>query len=249
MPNLIKTLSLVFFISVGFLSAPSLAAESVFKKNNPDGYKYEFARSYISALKYFYEINQRWSKNSPKKNFAGDDVKTIRATIEYLVRDNSDLRVAKNYMVKYLTSPNALMRKVADMMIVSCDNGVMLNNKAKNLWQDWLNLKVSGRANPEQERLFIRAQQDIELKRKEFDKSLIQASILMTKVLLSQENANDKGRVLAITDKQRSRLLDGLDVYGKDVINWGLKSGQSTLQASIAVIREVLEDPVFVTHK
>src|SRR5258708_1033609 len=86
-----------------------------FKKNNPDGYKYEFARSYVCALRYFYKISQRWSQDPPKKKFKGDDIKTIRVTIEYFVRDNADLRIAKNYMVKYLTHPNALMRKVADM--------------------------------------------------------------------------------------------------------------------------------------
>ncbi|MBF0490314.1 MAG: hypothetical protein HQL15_06790 [Candidatus Omnitrophica bacterium] len=224
-------------------------AENSFKKNNPDGYKYEFARSYIGALKYFYNVNQRWIKNPPKKKFKGDDFKTIRGSIEYLVQDNWDLRVAKNYMVRYLYSPNSLMRKVSDMLIDSCEKDIALNNKAKNLWQDWLNLKSAGRFKPKDEKNFIAAQRDIELKRKESDKNVVEASILMSKVLLSQDNPNDKGKLLVINEKERNKLIDDLDSYGKEVMDWGLKPGQSTFSASIAVIREVLEDPVFITHK
>ena len=51
--------------------------DSEFKKNNPDGNKYEFARSYISALSYFYAINQRWEKNSPKSMPPKIDVITL----------------------------------------------------------------------------------------------------------------------------------------------------------------------------
>ena len=71
---------------------------------------------------------------------------------------------------------------------------------------------------------------------------------MLTKVLLSQENKDDKGKQLAITAKERNKLLDDLDVYGKDVMDWGIKPGQTTLEASIAVIRELLEDPVFICH-
>ena len=225
------------------------AADNEFKKNNPDGYKYEFARSYISALSYFRSIDNRWSQNPPKKKFTKDDFKIIRGNIEYYVLDNSNLRIAKNYMTKYLSSPNLLIRKVADMMIVSCENDIVLNDKAKNLWQSWLDFKTHKKPTPTEEREFVNSQHQLELKRKESDKSIIKASILLTKVLLSQENATDKGKLLAITEKQRNKLLDNLDVYGKDVTDWGLKSGQSTLDASIAVIREVLEDPIFIAHK
>ena len=242
----------IFYLWITILLAlgqPQAFADNEFQRNNPDGYKYEFARSYISTLSYFYSINQRWSKNPPKKRFPKDDLKTIRASMEYLVLDNTDLRVAKNYMIKYLDHPNSLMRKVADTMIVACDQDIALNNQQKNLWQKWLNLKTSVRSKPEDEQGFIKAQENVELKRKESDKNIIQASIWLTKILLSENNKDDKGRQLAITQKQRNKLLDNLDVYGKDVLDWGLKPGQSTLDASIAVIREALEDPMFIVHK
>lgn len=232
-----------------FLTNLSLAAVGDdFKVNNPDGQKYEFARSYISALGYFHKIEQRWAKRSPGKLFKGDDAKIIRTTIEYLVQDNTELRIAKNYILKYLTFPNPLMRKVADMMIVVCENDIVLNNDAKVLWQGWLGLKNSGKADAQQEAVFIKFQREIESKRKENDKKLIEASVLMTKVLLSQKNKDDKGHMLAITERERSRLLAYLDTYGKGVLDWGLKPGQSTLQASVAVIREVLEDSIYTVR-
>lgn len=232
----------------GILSAPAYA-EGAFKKDNPDPGKYEFARSYISALSYFYAIDQRWTQNPPKKKFAGQDLKIIRRSMEYLVWDNADLRIAKNYMVKYLYVPNALMRKASDMMIAACYRDIALNNQEKRLWQDWLDKKFLRLAINQDERAFIKAQEALEHKRKESDKSIIEASILMTRVLLSQDNPDEKGHRLAITSKERNQLVDHLDRFGRLVSDWGLKDGQTTLEASIAVIREVLEDSVWISHK
>lgn len=236
-----------FFIL--FVVGYTPAAENQFKKNNPDVNKYEFARSYISALSYFREIEKRWSQTPSKKKFAGDDLKIIRGNIEYYVLDNSNLRIAKNYITKYLDSPNLMMRKVSDILIVACDRDIDLNNKAKNLWQNWLNFKTQKKPKPAEERDFVNSQRSLELQRKESDKTIIKASILLTKVVLSQNNFDEKGRMLALTQKQRDKLITELDQYGKDVTDWGIKPGQSTLDASIAVIREVLEDPIFIAHK
>ena len=81
--------------------------------------KYEFARSYITALSYMKDINDRWEKNAPKKLFADQKNKMILATLNDLALDSSDLRIIKNYLLKYMTSPNMLMRKVADMVVVA----------------------------------------------------------------------------------------------------------------------------------
>jgi len=85
------------------------------------------------------------------------------------------------------------------------------------------------------------------LQRKEADKNIIQASILLTKVLASDKNVNGRGHLLAITAQQRQKLLDKLDSFGSDNLDWGLKTGQSTLEGSVAVIREVLEDSLWVS--
>ena len=87
----------------------------------------------------------------------------------------------------------------------------------------------------------------MELQRKEADKNIIQASVLMTKVLVSDKNKNDHGHLLAVTAEQRQKLLDKLDSYGNNNLDWGMKAGQGALEASSAVIREVLEDSIWIS--
>jgi hypothetical protein len=238
-------LVLLFVFCGGALISKAQAADD-FSKNNPDVMKYEFARSYITALGYMKDIHDRWNKNAPKKLFANQKNKLILATIEDLALDNSDLRIIKNYLAKYLFSPNKLMRKVADIVVVSTDREIVINEQEKTLWQKWYGLNINGQVTRPKEVEFVKTQHNLELKRKEADKRIIQASVFMTKVLISDKNENSKGHLLAITAQQRQKLLDKLDSFGKDNLDWGLKTGQSTLEGSIAVIREILEDSLWV---
>ena len=68
---------------------------------------------------------------------------------------------------------------------------------------------------------------------------------MLTKILRSASNVDEKGKQLAITAVQRKRLLKSLDEVGKTNLDWGLKPGQTFQQASVAVIREILEDPIY----
>ncbi len=228
-----------------FLAHPSWAAGE-FKDNNPDGKKYEFARSYISALSYFYNIEKRWKKKSPKKARAGNDAKIILDNISALVNDSADLRISKNYMTKYLDVNNALQRKVANIMVLACDRAVAINNVEKRLWQGWFDLKEAKQGTPTKEQALIKSVVGLGLQRKEAYKEIIIASRMMTRVIMSDKNVNETGHALAITTKERDKLLDKLDSFGKDTLDWGLKPGQTTLQASVATIREILEDPVWI---
>ena len=115
---------------------PSYASDE-FVKNNPDVKKYEFARSYIAALGYMKDIHDRWGKNAPKKLFANQKNKMILATINDLALDSSDLFIIKDYLLKYLTSSNMLMRKVADMVVVATSREIVINHEEKILWQKW----------------------------------------------------------------------------------------------------------------
>jgi len=222
-------------------------ADDQFTKNNPDGYKYEFARSYITALSYMKDIDERWNKNTPKKLFAHDKLKMILATINDLALDSSDLLIIKHYLLKYLTSPNMLMRKVADMVVVSISREIAINHEEKSLWEDWYDLNREAQATRPKEIEFVKSQYAFELRRKEADKDIIQATVLMTKVLMSDKNKNDKGHLLAITAQQRQKLLDKLDTFGGDYLDWGLKPHQRTLESCVCVIREILEDSIWIS--
>src|SRR5690349_7833227 len=118
-----RTVFIAFWAaSAALLPCIPAGASQEFKTNNPDTGKYAFARSYISALGYVEKIDRRWKTSSPVKVYAagGDDVKVMRAYVAFVIRDNTDLRIAKNYMTKYLESPNALIKKTADMFIAAC---------------------------------------------------------------------------------------------------------------------------------
>jgi len=225
---------------------PVYAADE-FGKNNPDLNKYEFARSYITALSYMKDINDRWGKNAPQKLFAGQKLKMIMATLNDLALDNTDLLVIKHYLLKYLISPNRLIRKVADIVVVATNREIAINEDEKKLWEEWYDLNEAAQATKLKEIEFLKSQDAMELQRKEADKDIIQASVFMTKILVSEKNKNGHGHLLAITAQQRQKLLDKLDSFGSDNLDWGLKSGQTTLEGSIAVIREILEDSIWIS--
>lgn len=238
---------IIFFAICLLMHSNAAFASDDFSRVNPDIGKYEFARSYITALGYMKDINDRWEKNAPKKLFADQKNKLILATLNDLALDSSDLRIIKNYLLKYLLSPNVLMRKVADIVVVSSSREIAINDQEKELWQKWYDLNAADQVTRPKEVEFIKTQHSLELRRKEADKDIIQASVLMTKVLISDKNKNGKGHLLAITAQQRQKLLDKLDAFGSDNLDWGLKSGQTTLEGSVAVIREVLEDSLWIS--
>ncbi len=241
-----RRLFILFALYAGMNILPAKAADE-FSKNNPDVFKYEFARSYITALSYMKDIDDRWNKDTPKKLFAHQKEKMIKATLNDLALDNSDLRIIKGYLLKYLMSPNMLMRKVADIVVVATSREISINDQEKKLWQNWYNLNLADQVTRPKEIDFVKSQANMELRRKEADKDIVQASVFMTKVLMSEKNKNGKGHRLAITAPQRQKLLDKLDSFGGDTLDWGLKPGQSTLAGSIAVIREILEDSLWTS--
>src|SRR5580698_1728188 len=131
----------IVFVVLAAIIHPAYAADQ-----NPDVKKYEFARSYITALSYMKDIDDRWGKNAPKKLFANQKNKMILASINDLALDSSDLFIIKNYLLKYLISPNMLMRKVADIVVVATSREIAINHEEKALWQKWYDLNIAGQA-------------------------------------------------------------------------------------------------------
>ncbi|MBI4309202.1 MAG: hypothetical protein HY591_02610 [Candidatus Omnitrophica bacterium] len=243
----LRVLCSIFILLTAVFNLSHCAAASLpdFQRHNPDIAKYAFARSYIEALNYVNNINLRWKKASPKELYAGDDVKVMRGYVSYLIKDNMDLRIARNFLTKYLHSENLLVRKTADTFIAACLTHIAINDKEKQVWDQWYAVKSNHLDTPANEKAFLKTQRDLTLKRKETGKKMIEASVLLANVLKSGRNTDEKGHLLAVTSKQREYLLGRLDEFGKDSLEWGLKAGQDHMQASIAVIREVLEDTVY----
>lgn len=242
-----KIKSLILLVCAFFLVVSPLCAENnPFKVNNPNGVKYEFARSFIASMSYFESVDKRQREAGVPKN-ASDEKNIQKWNLDRLAKDNLDLLVAKNYMVKYFNAGNALIRKVVDMYAVACDELVALNHRERELWLQWP--KMQGRDEQGNIELgeFRDAQAVLSDERKTALRKIVETAVLMTKVLLNEDVREKQVRYrLALTQNQREKLIRKLDDFAGDNLDWGMKPGQTYLQSAQAVVREVLEDPTYL---
>ncbi|MBF0619011.1 MAG: hypothetical protein HQL19_02460 [Candidatus Omnitrophica bacterium] len=242
-----KTLILCCVLACLFFQ-PARAEENVFKKYNPDIDKYVFVKSFIMGLSYYDRVARRLKEEDMATVAAKADRKAIQAFIDHRTLDNTELRIAKNYIIRYGEHSNGLIRKVALDAIVVYETLLNLSVKEREMWVAFGRYKVSGQPADFNEQDFVQKQGDLALQKKEIAKDLVKASALLSKVLLSAARCDsEECKQLAITQDERDKLSKKLDLFARDNMEWGLKSGQSTVQASVAAIREVLEDPVYIS--
>jgi hypothetical protein len=141
-----------------FLSSTLLyaAQDHVFKQNNPDGMKYDFARSFIIGFGYLSAMDHRFEKSKEAKA-KGNEMAFIQGNLDRLAKDNMDIRIAKNYVTKYFNVPNRLMRKVIDSYAYACDGLIDLNIKERELWNQMHQVKKKGAVSGEQDQEFVKA--------------------------------------------------------------------------------------------
>jgi hypothetical protein len=241
----IKFLTLIL-CSVLIGAATARAEEDLFKRNNPDIFKYEFASSFIISMSYLEKVDERWKK-ADKVKTENDEAGFIQWNLDRLSRDNMDLRVAKNYLVKYFNVGNPLIRKVVDSYAFSCDQLIELNRRERDLWSRMHPDNNEG-ASPDETKAkeFLDEQASMALDRKSVMQNFVETSILMTKVLLSEDTKEKQVRKrLALTTNQRDRLIKKLDAFAGENLDWGMQPGQTFLEGAEANIREVLEDPAY----
>ena len=129
--------------------------------------------------------------------------------------------------------------------MLGCIHVIAVNDKEKQLWDQWNAVKSSGYGTRKNETAFLNAQQELAMKRKDGFNEIIRSSVLLTKVLRSSRNKDEDGLLLAVTAAQRKKLLALLNALNRDNLDWGLKPGQDFKTACVAVIREILEDPIY----
>jgi hypothetical protein len=241
--------SVVLVLFNVFLSSTLLYAsqDNVFKQNNPDGMKYDFARSFIIGFGYLNSVDQRFEKSKEIKA-KGNEMAFIQWNLDRLAKDNMDLRIAKNYVTKYFNVPNRLMRKVIDSYAYACDGLIGLNLKERELWNQMHQVKKKGDVSAEQDQEFVKSQEKLADHRKVVMRSIVEVSVLMTKVLFSEDvQEKQVKKRLALTLKERDNLIRKLDTFAGDNLDWGIKPGQTYVHGAEATIREVLEDPTYLS--
>lgn len=244
-----KKINIIAFLSILILSR-YLYAEDIekFKAYNPDGQKYEFVRNYLTSLSYFKANDEKSENVVIKISSELDDADKVASLIENLVQENANLRAARNLLKKYKTSPNGLILKVTDLFAKVCDEQIDFNDREKNILKNLHDVLVKADIQNFDKRDFVRTQRWLASERKESLKKLLEASMLVKKVLVSNKpDAYGELTSLGITKEERKKLLSKMnDLFGKNY-RGELQEGQSFIKGSILVIRGVLEDTTWGT--
>jgi hypothetical protein len=242
--------SLIAAVAAFFLISTSvLAQEGSFKNSNPDIDKYSFAKSFIAGLSYYARVAERQTKEEGTVIDGQKEAEVIRNYIDNRTLDNSELRIAKSYLVKYFESPNGLIRSVAMDTVAVYDRLLAMSVRERDLWKIFERYKSTGKPSDFNEEEFSRQQIALAREKKEVAKELVRQAVLSTKAMLSAERCESEGcQDLALTQDERDKLVKKLDSFVKTNMDWGMKPGQSTIEACVASIREVLEDSVYASQ-
>jgi hypothetical protein len=233
-------------IAVLWAASVVVAAELPFKQYNPDIDKYNFARSFITGLSYYNRVAERLASEDKAAVDAKSDARAIRDFIDDRTLDNTELRIAKNYLTRYAGSQNGLIRKVARDATVTYDKLLAMSVRERELWQVFGRFRTTGLPPDFNEEEFGGQQVILARDKKEIAKDLIRESILVGKILLSAARCDQEDcQELALTREERDKLVKKLDEFAGGNTDWGMKPGQSTVHACVAALREVLEDPLY----
>ncbi|MBF0331303.1 MAG: hypothetical protein HQL17_05140 [Candidatus Omnitrophica bacterium] len=212
--------------------------------------KYAFAKTFITSLSYYGRVDQRLMSEQEIGDKFTQDLKAIKTLVDDRTLDNTDLRVAKNYLMKYATSRNMLIRKVAYDLAVAYEQHILVSSKERQMWQAYYKFKSVGLPRDLNEAEFKLQMENLARDRKSAALSVLQQVVMLKKVILSAARCRDeKCQELALTQKERIKLVAKLDLFAKENVAWGMKPGQGTFEAAVASLREVLEDPLFVSRQ
>lgn len=211
-----------------------------FRQYNPDKDKYRFTNTFITSLVYLYANEQRDSTVGVNFDKASDIVKMR----DIILINNINLRIARNYMKKYLGSENRLIVKATDDFILFCDE-LIAYNKEEYGWLDKLyKVKLKKKMSQFDKAEFSDMQNKLYGLRKQSYQQLLETVALINQILVSSKvDYNGELSYLGLTENQRSRLVDRLaDFEGQGYEEEDPQQGQSYLQASITNLKTMLSD-------
>lgn len=229
------------------VDASATAADvKLFKTYNADIDKYAFTRSFIMSVGNYKRVADRLMAEGDIKAKRGADQRLILKYIEDRTLDNTELRIARNYLTRFVKSRNGLIQKVSRQAVMAYDRTLALSMRERDLWQVFYRFKMTGLPEDFNEPQLVEQLLGIFAEKKETDKNLLSASMLIRILLLSGERCDGEAcKNLALTADERHRLVGYLDDFARDNTAWGIKAGQSPVEGCVAAIREVLEDQIY----
>ncbi|NLE64987.1 MAG: hypothetical protein GX606_03615 [Elusimicrobia bacterium] len=222
------------------------AEEAPFRIYNADVDKYAFTKAFIMSLGAYRRVDERLEKEG--RLVASDlaELDVISAFIDGRTKDNTEIRIAKNYLPRFSSSRNGLVRKIVKTLTEAYDRLLAKSMEERELWQLFYGYKAQGHPADLDEKTFLDGQIVLASERKAAARGVLEAAMLFRTLLLSARDCEDPTcRRLALTAAERKKLVERLDEFARDQTAWGARQGQSTLKAAIAALREVLEDPLY----
>ena len=239
---------------LAFASSAFAATETVktlktpFQEYNPDIDKFAFAKSYITSLSYYGRLSQRLAAEKQTGSNFDQDVNTIKTFVDNRTLDNTELRIAKNYLPRYASSKNLLIRRVAYDTIVAYEQNIAVSSAERRLWQAYYRFKKMGVPRDLNENELKKQMASLARDKKTAGMAVLEAVMMFKKVILSAKLCQDEDcKNLALTQGERDKLLKKLDGFAGDNMAWGVKAGQGTFDAAVASVREILEDSIYVS--
>jgi CheY-like chemotaxis protein len=224
------------------------AAKTPFQQYNPDIDKFAFSKSFIASLSYYGRLNARLVREQETGDKFDQDLNVLKTFIDNRTLDNIELRIAKNYLSKYAQSRNLFIRKVAYDAMLAYEQNITVSSAERRLWEAYYRFKKMGVPKDLNEGDFKDQMARLARDRKVARMAVLEAVMMFKKVLLSAKSCEDEHcENLALTPAQRDKLIEKLDDFAGDNMAWGIKDGQGTFEAAIASVREVLEDPAYVS--
>lgn len=210
-----------------------------FQAYNPDVNKYNFVRAYLNALTYL-KINEEREKRG-LEDFSL--TKKYEQALKEIEKDITNLRIAKNLLTNYLSSENKMIAKATDTFIIFCQGQVDLNGEEAGMINELFTAQKNGQMEDFNKSDFEQKRVSLNQRRRQSKDLLLESSTFVTKILVSGK-ADRFGQFvsLGITEKEREKLLKKINVFKGDEYVGEIKVGQSFLQTSVKMIRNMLED-------
>lgn len=238
------------FMVFGLVFIPTLRAEyweenvEKFRQLNPDGKKYDFVKHYIKSLYYLQKNVERMNSALQYADVHLQGAERVKEIIDQIVLENVNWRIARNMLKQYSSDENGLILKTTKLFNQMCDEQIGFNQKEIVLLEDLRQHRLTARDDGAfNKKKFVKEQYSIEIHRKESLGKMLEASLLIEKILISDQ-PDEYGELvkLAVTNNQRQYLLTEISSFKGEEYEGKLREGQTFLQASVAAIRGVLEN-------
>ena len=218
---------------------------------NPDINKYEFVKAFInslsdvaSALERFQEVDNQSNKN---------DIQSTIDLMKVTKRSSADYERAASQIEDFSTSKNGLIVLAATSLRDQYRGHIKLNDEMIKMYEEIYSPEAIN--NPEKINVgkLMSRQGDLSAKHEEFMRSLMQTSLFLSQILVSEKpDTEGKMSILGITSKQKQDLIKDLEMVFGEKVMIGMKMakpGLNYFDSCGAILYELLALKDFATLK